>query len=55
MNTNDILLESLEKFCTNTSGKCKNSFLKIGLPKMVKPIILFLNKIYSLQIFSLEN
>lgn len=25
---NDILLESLEKFCTNTSGECKNSFFE---------------------------
>ncbi len=28
MDTKEILLESLEKFCTNTSGKCKNSFFE---------------------------
>lgn len=26
--TKDILLESLKKFCTNSSGKCKNSFIE---------------------------
>lgn len=28
MGTKDILLESLEKFCMNTSGECKNSFFE---------------------------
>lgn len=55
MDTKEILLESLEKFCTNTSGKCKNSFLKIGLQKMVKRTTLFLNRTYLSQIFSSGN
>lgn len=28
MDTKDILVESLEKFCTNSSGECKNSFFE---------------------------
>lgn len=33
MDTKEILLESLEKFCTNTSGKCKNSFFESWFTK----------------------